>query len=109
MLVVERPLPIGLVHIVLSLGLDTVDDRRRGINALLAKMLTLRTGTRNKEDLTRLLAQKGMQLQSSSSSNAIHMQMTCFSQDTLLAIGLLADCITRPNFQESDLEDSVSK
>lgn len=102
--VVERPLPIGLVHIVLSIGLDTVDDRRRGINALLAKMLTLRTGTRNKEDLTRLLAQKGMQLQSSSSSNAIHIQMTCFSQDTLLAIGLLADCITRPNFQESDLE-----
>lgn len=102
--VIERPMPLGLTHIVLSLGIPASEERLNGINQLLARMVTRRTSLRSAEDLNRLLAQQGMQLTAQSVSNAIQLQITCFPEDTLPAIGILADCVTRPNFQEADLE-----
>ncbi len=102
--IIERPLPMGLVHIVLSLGVDFSDDRRRGINELLSRMITLRTATRSSQDLKAMLAEKGMRLKTLNSSDSLQLQITCFPEDTLFAVGLLADCVTRPNFQEVELE-----
>ncbi|NRA40063.1 MAG: insulinase family protein, partial [Planctomycetes bacterium] len=103
--VIERQLPMDLVYVTLSLGSGSVDDEKRlhGIGTLLSRCVTLQTDTRSRQDLQRLLSKNGMTLDAHNSRHSLQLSMSCFPKDIMLAIGVLADCISRPKFQDSDI------
>jgi zinc protease len=77
---------------------------RRGLNALLATLLTKDTTKRSAEEVARAIEAVGGSFHEFSGNNSFGLSAEVLSGDTDLALALMADAVLRPAFKPARLE-----
>ncbi len=105
MLVVRenRRLPFVYVAAALQGGVRAEPAPKRGITALMAELLLRGTPSRSREETAVAIESLGASLNAYSGYNAFGLTARCLSDDADSVIGLLADCLLNPLFEEKEI------
>lgn len=105
-LIAHPPADVPVVHLLLTLGgaLAGEEPQLSGSAATLAALLPRGAGPRGAADLAALARSTGLVISSDCDHDALTVSLTCLSDDLDVALGLLADLLTRPILAGAELE-----
>lgn len=100
-----RRLPIGLVHVQITLAGGAASDRSEyaGETALLARLLAEGSEDLSGDALQQTLARHGMRLRSQADVHTTELTLTCFPEDVAKAMRILLAIVTRPALHAEDI------
>lgn len=105
-LILQRDAALPNVHLRLCALSGALFEPRglRGINSLLATMLTKDTGRHSAAQVARLIEEVGGSMHPMSGNNTVGLSVEVLPSDLALGLGLLSDAVLSPAFKAATLE-----
>ncbi len=105
LLLVRENHRLPFVHIAVALkgGLRAETGAQHGITVLMAQLLTRGTATRSREETAMAVESLGATLDPYAGLNAFGLTAQALSGDAETLVGVLADCLLHPLFEESEI------
>lgn len=105
-LIVREDHRLPFVHATAAFGggLLSEDETNNGITDLMANLLTRGTMHRTSEELAAAIEQLGASLDAFSGRNSFGLSAMMLSEDIETVLGLFAECLIEPRFDEHELE-----
>jgi len=100
----DHRLPFVHIAVALQGGSRAETAGNSGITTLMSELLLRGTTTRNREQTALAVESLGASLNAYSGYNAFGLTARCLSDDAETLIDLLADCLTHPLFEQSEID-----
>ena len=97
-------LPIVSLRAVFNGGVRVEDEANNGICNLASQMLIKGTASRNQEEISRSIEEKGGSISTYSGNNSFGVSLSLLSKDLDLGLEILADCLVSSDFPQEELK-----